>query len=65
MQNEPSRSLLQEVDVLVDGPYVRQLSDISLLFRGSSNQRIIDVPASLEEGTIVLWGGQDENHQKA
>ena len=46
------RSLL---DVLVDGRYVDALRDISLRFRGSSNQRLIDVPASLKTGAVVLW----------
>ena len=49
------RELLYELDVLVDGPYIERLSDTELLFRGSSNQRIIDVQASLYAGTVVLW----------
>ena len=47
------RSLLQEVDVLVDGPFVRSERDESLIFRGSRNQRIIDVGASLTQGHVV------------
>lgn len=39
--------VLQYIDVLVDGPYEESRRDISLAFRGSSNQRLIDVPASL------------------
>ena len=42
------------VDVIVDGPYVNSLRDISLRFRGSSNQRLIDVHRSTK-GDIVLW----------
>lgn len=42
--------LLRSVDVMVDGPFVRNRADRLLLFRGSSNQRIIDVPASLAAG---------------
>lgn len=47
--------LLGLVDVLVDGPYVAALRDLTLLWRGSSNQRLIDVPASLGCGRPVLW----------
>ncbi len=46
--------LLRSVDVLVDGRYVESLRDESLLFRGSANQRLIDVPASLKAGRAVL-----------
>lgn len=49
------RRLLELVDVLVDGPYIERLRSEELIFRGSSNQRLIDVPASLQEGTVVLW----------
>lgn len=49
------RPLLETIDVLVDSPFVLALRDISLLFRGSSNQRIIDVPRSLNEGMIVPY----------
>lgn len=51
---EHSRALLEELDVLVDGPFVLAKKDLGLRFRGSSNQRIIDVPASLEAGTVML-----------
>ena len=49
------RALLELIDVLVDGPFVNSLKDENLLFRGSSNQRLIDVQASLKTGTVVLW----------
>lgn len=48
------RELLTFTDILVDGPYMKDLRDLSLTFRGSSNQRIIDVPKSLVEGKVVL-----------
>ena len=49
------RRLLELIDVLVDGPYVESLRDEALIFRGSSNQRLIDVPASLRSGKVILW----------
>lgn len=55
LKDEAARQLLQYVDVLVDGPYVEALRDEDLLFRGSSNQRLIDVPKSLAEGKVVPW----------
>ena len=46
--------MLSLIDVLVDGEFIQALHDISLAFRGSSNQRIIDVQKSLETGEIEL-----------
>ena len=46
---------LSYLDVLVDGPFVEAKKNLSLRFRGSENQRLIDVPASLSNGEIVLW----------
>lgn len=45
---------LQYVDVLVDGPFVEELKDVTLHWKGSANQRVIDVKKTLESGTIVL-----------
>ena len=49
-----SRALLEELDVLVDGPFVLAKKDLGLRFRGSNNQRIIDVPVSLQAGEVRL-----------
>ena len=46
--------MLSQLDVLVDGRFVEELKDIRLHFRGSSNQRLIDVPATLRVGEVVL-----------
>lgn len=50
-----TREYLGYLDVLVDGPFVEAKKDLALRFRGSSNQRLIDVPKTLKEGKIVLW----------
>lgn len=47
--------LLANVDILVDGPYVDELHDITLRFRGSSNQRVIDLAKTRETGQLTLW----------
>lgn len=52
---ETTREYLSYLDVLVDGPFVEEKKNLSLRFRGSENQRLIDVPASLAKGEIVLW----------
>jgi len=49
------RALLREVDVLVDGPYIAEQRSLTLLYRGSANQRIIDLKATERSGGIVLW----------
>ena len=50
-----TREYLSYLDVLVDGPFIEAQKNLSLRFRGSANQRLIDVPKSLASGTVVLW----------
>ena len=52
---EATEELLSLIDVLVDGPYLEAQRDISLRFRGSANQRIIDLNKTRSEGRITLW----------
>ena len=52
---EVTDEFLDSLAVLVDGPFVEVRKDISLKFRGSSNQRLIDMNKTRQEGTIVLW----------
>jgi anaerobic ribonucleoside-triphosphate reductase activating protein len=56
--NSPDRQfkeLLDIADVLIDGPFVENLHDGNLVFKGSSNQRIVDAQASLETGLVIEW----------
>ena len=57
LKDKGRRALLEQLDVLVDGPFVRSLRDVGLRFRGSSNQRLIDVQTSLARGKVALWQG--------
>ena len=50
-----SKRIISLIDVLVDGRFIEEKKNISLVFRGSENQRIIDVKKTLNEGKIVLW----------
>ena len=61
---EITMEYLRYLDVLVDGPFVMAKKDLNLRFRGSSNQRLIDVPASLESGTVVLWKDWQEERKR-
>lgn len=55
IKDETLKEILKYTDVLVDGAYIDELRDISLPFRGSSNQRIIDIEKSLTENKVILW----------
>ena len=54
LKNIQQKKMLEYIDVLVDGRFVEALKDESLHFRGSSNQRLINVPESLKSGKVVL-----------
>lgn len=47
--------LMKYIDVVIDGEYINNLRDITLAFRGSNNQRLIDVKKSLQESKVILW----------
>lgn len=56
--------LLESIDVLVDGPFVESRKSLELKWCGSSNQRLIDVPATRAAGRVVLWHSPDFNLEK-
>lgn len=58
-ENTLKYNILKRLDILVDGPFIEAQKDISLLFRGSANQRIIDMPRTRAAGKIVLWEGDN------
>ncbi|GAB6181918.1 anaerobic ribonucleoside-triphosphate reductase activating protein [Desulfotomaculum defluvii] len=51
-------SVLERVNVLVDGPFVKELKNLDLIFRGSANQRLIDVAKTRQIGQVVEWQPQ-------
>lgn len=55
-ESDPSiKTFLENIDVLVDGPFVESKQSYELKWRGSSNQRLIDMPKTLETGEIIAW----------
>ena len=56
-----TKQMLKNIDYIVDGRFVEELKDPKLQFRGSSNQRIIDVKKSLAENEIILWDGLNKD----
>ena len=61
---EITKEFLSYLDVLVDGPFVEEKKNLNLRFRGSENQRLLDVPASLAQGAPVLWVDGNEGGMK-
>ena len=53
IKDEDSKKILENCDVLVDGPFVEELKDLKLKFRGSSNQRIIDLKKTLKLNEVI------------
>ena len=58
---EVTGEMLSLIDVLIDGEFVAELKNISLRFRGSENQRIIDMNKTREAGSVVLWGSKNDD----
>ena len=47
--------ILKNIDILVDGEFVEEKKNITLKFRGSENQRLINIPETLKSGKVILW----------
>lgn len=60
---DDKRALLEEVDVLVDGPFVKELQSYELKWKGSANQRVIEVGESLRIGKVVEWLNRRSNDE--
>lgn len=58
-QNEEMSELLKQCDVLVDGEFVLEQRDITLAYKGSQNQRIIDIQKSMTNNKIILYEGEN------
>jgi anaerobic ribonucleoside-triphosphate reductase activating protein len=64
-ENKPIyREFLNNIDVLVDGKFIEEEKNLNLLFRGSNNQRLIDVPSTLEKGEVVLLNEYEYHEEK-
>lgn len=58
------KNFLEEIDILVDGPFVLKLKSYDVKFRGSKNQRLINVKKSLKSGKVVLYDIDDTKKKK-
>ena len=54
-ENVKEREIFDYIDILVDGLFEKKLANPMLQYRGSANQRVIDIPATLKAGEVVLW----------
>ena len=63
-KNHAYIDFLNKIDVLVDGRFILEQRDLSLLFRGSRNQRLIDMPKTLESGKVVLLNEYEYNEEE-
>ena len=62
VHTEDTDALLGQIAILVDGRFVEEQKELGLRFRGSANQRIIDLSATREEGKLTLWAGLKEEN---
>ena len=63
-KNPTYMDFLKKIDVLVDGRFILEQRDLNLLFRGSRNQRLIDMPKTLESGKVVLLNEYEYNEEE-
>ena len=64
-KNDPELvNLLEMLDVLVDGPFIESQKSLGLLWKGSANQRVIDLKATRDSGNVVLWESSEEVFEK-
>jgi anaerobic ribonucleoside-triphosphate reductase activating protein len=61
MENESVKRLLELADVIVDGPFILEEKNLTLSYRGSENQRVIDMVKTREKGEIVLYRSEYED----